>query len=131
MHATCQASALMSRAGVVVMLFTIEASPGGIDQIMWVIRPSKLTGVAASSSARRDRSRTRSATLAVSGMTFAEVTSLEPWRASESHDRRVRPIPPDSSSFGSHCLRSAGFLAFGRTSGPLRGSNQTGRCALL
>ena len=47
------ASALMSRAGVVVMLFTIEASPEGIDQIMWVMRPSKLTGVAASSSARR------------------------------------------------------------------------------
>ena len=44
------ASALMSRAGVVVMLFTIEASPEGIDQIMWVMRPSKLTGVAASSS---------------------------------------------------------------------------------
>jgi hypothetical protein len=27
---------------------TIEASPEGIDQIMWVMRPSKLTGVAAS-----------------------------------------------------------------------------------
>jgi RNA polymerase sigma-70 factor (ECF subfamily) len=34
------ASALLSRAGVVVMLFTIEASPEGIDQIMWVMRPS-------------------------------------------------------------------------------------------
>jgi RNA polymerase sigma-70 factor (TIGR02957 family) len=45
-----QACALLSRAGVVVMLITIEASPEGIDQIMWVMRPSKLTGVAASSS---------------------------------------------------------------------------------
>lgn len=42
------ASALLSRAGVVVMLVTIEASSEGIDQIMWVMRPSKLTGVAAS-----------------------------------------------------------------------------------
>ena len=32
------------------MLLTIEASPEGIDQIMGVMRPSKLTGVAASSS---------------------------------------------------------------------------------
>jgi len=53
------ASALMSRAGVVVMLFTIEASPEGIDQIMWVMRPSKLTGVAASSSARPSTATTR------------------------------------------------------------------------
>ena len=44
------ACAVLSRAGVVAMLVTIEASPEGIDQIMWVMRPSKLTGVAASSS---------------------------------------------------------------------------------
>jgi hypothetical protein len=31
------------------MLVTIEASPDGIDRIMRVMRPSKLTGVAASS----------------------------------------------------------------------------------
>jgi RNA polymerase sigma-70 factor (ECF subfamily) len=44
------ASGLVSRGGVVVMFFTIDASPEGIDQILWVMRPSKLTGVAASSS---------------------------------------------------------------------------------
>jgi len=44
-----RASALLSRAGAVVMCITIEASPDGIDQIMWMMRPSKLTGVAASS----------------------------------------------------------------------------------
>jgi RNA polymerase sigma-70 factor (ECF subfamily) len=45
-----QACALLSRAGVVVMLVTIEASPEGIERIMWVMRPSKLTGVGALSS---------------------------------------------------------------------------------
>ena len=40
----------MRRDGVVVMLIAIEASPKGIDQLMWVMRPSKRTGVAASSS---------------------------------------------------------------------------------
>ena len=39
----------MLRNGVVVMLIAIEASPEGIDQLMWVMRPSKLTGVAGSS----------------------------------------------------------------------------------
>jgi len=34
------------------------SSPEGIDQIMWVMRPSKLTGVAASSSARRSTATT-------------------------------------------------------------------------
>jgi hypothetical protein len=43
------ACAVLSRAGVVAMLVTIEASPEGIDQIMWVMRSSKLTGVAAAS----------------------------------------------------------------------------------
>jgi hypothetical protein len=32
------------------MLFTVDASPEGIDEINWVMRPSKLTGIAASSS---------------------------------------------------------------------------------
>jgi RNA polymerase sigma-70 factor (ECF subfamily) len=50
-QANGQACALMLRNGVVVMLFTIDASPEGIDQIMWVMRPSKLKGIAASSSA--------------------------------------------------------------------------------
>jgi RNA polymerase sigma-70 factor (ECF subfamily) len=49
-HANGQACVLLARAGVVVMLVTIDASPEGIDQIMWVMRPSKLTGVAGSSS---------------------------------------------------------------------------------
>ena len=40
-------SAVLSRAGVVVLFFTIRASPEGIDQIMWILRPSKLTGVGA------------------------------------------------------------------------------------
>jgi len=51
-EANGQACALISRAGVVAMLVTIEASPEGIDQIMWVMRPSKLTGVAGSLSPR-------------------------------------------------------------------------------
>ena len=42
------AGAVLSRAGVVAMLVTIEASPEGIDQIIWVMRATKLTGVAAS-----------------------------------------------------------------------------------
>ena len=48
MQANGMACAVLSRAGVVAMLVTIEASPEGIDQIMWVMRPSKLTGVTAS-----------------------------------------------------------------------------------
>ena len=55
-----QACALLSRAGVVVMLVTIEASPEGIDQIMWVMRPSKLTGVAAASGSESSAASTRS-----------------------------------------------------------------------
>jgi RNA polymerase sigma-70 factor, ECF subfamily len=45
-QANGQASALLSRDGVVVMLLTIDASPEGIDRIMWMMRPSKLTGLA-------------------------------------------------------------------------------------
>ena len=47
-QANGMACAVLSRGGVVAMLVTIEASPEGIDQIMWVMRPSKLTGVTAS-----------------------------------------------------------------------------------
>jgi hypothetical protein len=49
-QANGMASALASRDGKVAMLVTIDASPEGIEQIMWMIRPSKLTSVAASSS---------------------------------------------------------------------------------
>ena len=57
-QANGQACVLLARAGVVVMLVTIEASPEGIDQIMWVMRPSKLTGVAASLSPHASTDRT-------------------------------------------------------------------------
>jgi RNA polymerase sigma-70 factor (TIGR02957 family) len=40
-----QASVLISRYGVPAALATIDASTQGIDQIMWVMRPSKLAGV--------------------------------------------------------------------------------------
>jgi len=47
-QANGQACALLLRAGVVSKLISIEASPEGIDHIIWVVRPSKLTGVSAS-----------------------------------------------------------------------------------
>jgi RNA polymerase sigma-70 factor (TIGR02957 family) len=53
-QANGRACAVLSRAGAVAMLVTIEASPEGIDQIMWVMRPSKLTGVAALAHAATD-----------------------------------------------------------------------------
>lgn len=40
-----QASVLMSRAGIPVALATVDASAHGIDQIMWIMRPSKLAAV--------------------------------------------------------------------------------------
>src|SRR3984885_1957260 len=40
-----QASVLLSRYGVPAALATIDASMQGIDRIMWVMRPSKLTGI--------------------------------------------------------------------------------------
>jgi RNA polymerase sigma-70 factor (ECF subfamily) len=40
-----QASVLMSRDGVPVALATIDASAEGIDQIMWIMRPSKLAAI--------------------------------------------------------------------------------------
>lgn len=41
-----QVSALISRDGVPVGLASIDASVEGIDQIMWIMRPSKLAGIA-------------------------------------------------------------------------------------
>ncbi len=38
-----QGAALMSRGGAVVGLTTIHASAEGIDQVLWMMRPSKLT----------------------------------------------------------------------------------------
>lgn len=43
-----QAAVLMSRDGVPAMLGTIDASVQGIEQIMWFLRPSKLTAVSKS-----------------------------------------------------------------------------------
>ena len=43
-----QAAVLVSRDGVPAMLGTIDASAQGIDQIMWFMRPSKLTAVSKS-----------------------------------------------------------------------------------
>ena len=40
-----QASILYSRAGLVVGLATIDASAEGIDQILWMMRPSKLAAI--------------------------------------------------------------------------------------
>jgi RNA polymerase sigma-70 factor (TIGR02957 family) len=40
-----QASVLLSRYGVPAALATIDASTQGIDRIMWVMRPSKLTAI--------------------------------------------------------------------------------------
>ncbi len=47
-QANGRAAAILSRAGVVAMLVTVDASPEGIDEIMWFMRPSKLSGVAPS-----------------------------------------------------------------------------------
>src|SRR5882757_222707 len=40
-----QASVLMSRDGISVALATIDASAEGIEQIMWILRPSKLSAI--------------------------------------------------------------------------------------
>jgi RNA polymerase sigma-70 factor (TIGR02957 family) len=40
-----QASVVLSRVGILVALATIDASAQGIDQIMWILRPSKLAGI--------------------------------------------------------------------------------------
>jgi RNA polymerase sigma-70 factor (TIGR02957 family) len=44
-EANGQGCALISRDGAAVALVTIGASEEGIDQIMWMLRPSKLAGV--------------------------------------------------------------------------------------
>src|ERR1700722_1089983 len=44
-EANGQASVLLSRDGFPIAFATIDASAEGIDQIMWVMRPSKLTGI--------------------------------------------------------------------------------------
>jgi RNA polymerase sigma-70 factor (TIGR02957 family) len=41
-----QASVLLSRDGFPIAFATINASPQGIDQIMWILRPSKLAAIA-------------------------------------------------------------------------------------
>lgn len=45
-EANGQVSALISRAGAPVGLASIDASVQGIDQILWIMRPSKLAGIA-------------------------------------------------------------------------------------
>lgn len=40
-----QASILMSRDGAPIALATVDASAQGIDQIMWIMRPSKLAAI--------------------------------------------------------------------------------------
>jgi RNA polymerase sigma-70 factor (ECF subfamily) len=38
----------MSRDGTIVTIVTIDASADGIDQILWMMRPSKLTAISKS-----------------------------------------------------------------------------------
>jgi len=40
-----QAAVLISRDGIPAALGTIDASAEGIDQIMWIMRPSKLASI--------------------------------------------------------------------------------------
>jgi RNA polymerase sigma-70 factor (ECF subfamily) len=47
-EANGQAAVLVSREGVPVALTTIDASSQGIDQIVWILRPSKLVGISKS-----------------------------------------------------------------------------------
>lgn len=47
-----QASVLMSRDGISVALATIHASVEGIDQVMWIMRPSKLSAISSMSGQR-------------------------------------------------------------------------------
>ena len=50
-----QAAALMSRDGAPVALATVDASASGIDQIMWIMRPSKLAAIIKSGQVLGDR----------------------------------------------------------------------------
>ncbi|MBS1850446.1 MAG: RNA polymerase sigma-70 factor [Acidobacteria bacterium] len=47
-EANGQAAALLSRDGVPAALATVDASEKGIDQILWIMRPSKLASIARS-----------------------------------------------------------------------------------
>ena len=44
-EANGQAAVLLSRDRVPIALSTIDASAQGIDQIMWIMRPSKLAAM--------------------------------------------------------------------------------------
>jgi RNA polymerase sigma-70 factor (TIGR02957 family) len=50
-----QAAVLVSRDGVPVALTTIDASAHGIDQIVWILRPSKLAAIVKSRERLRER----------------------------------------------------------------------------
>jgi RNA polymerase sigma-70 factor (ECF subfamily) len=50
-----QSSVLISRDGAVVTVATIDASAQGIGQILWMMRPSKLTAIAKSYETKIDR----------------------------------------------------------------------------
>jgi RNA polymerase sigma-70 factor (ECF subfamily) len=54
-EANGQACMLMSRDGAVVALATIGASAQGIDQILWMMRPSKLAAISLSRQGIRER----------------------------------------------------------------------------
>jgi RNA polymerase sigma-70 factor (ECF subfamily) len=53
-EANGQAAVLVSRDGVPVALTTIDASSQGIDQIVWILRPSKLAAISKSRQGLRD-----------------------------------------------------------------------------
>jgi hypothetical protein len=48
MQVNGQSSVLIARDGVIIVLVTVEASPQGIGQIMWVMNPAKLTAISKS-----------------------------------------------------------------------------------
>ena len=50
-----QAAVLVSRDGVPVALTTIDASAQGIDQIVWILRPSRLAAISRSVQRLSDR----------------------------------------------------------------------------
>ena len=52
-EANAQASVVILRGSAVVGLATVIASPEGIEQILWVMRPSKLAAIARSLQASR------------------------------------------------------------------------------
>ena len=50
-----QSSVLLSRDGAVVTFATTDASAEGIGQILWMMRPSKLTAIAKFYEAKTNR----------------------------------------------------------------------------